>query len=71
MIHQLLTTEYLFWLVALAFYLFDSLKLVGKNQLLVIETLTGKFKPAFTFNTFEIHGQQVQLLNLFFHLQVS
>jgi hypothetical protein len=65
MIHQLLTTEYLFWLVALAFYLLDSIKLVGKSDLLITETLTGKFKPSFSFNTFEIKGQQVQLLNLF------
>lgn len=64
MIHQLLTTEYLFWLVALAFYLLDSIKLVGKSQLLISETLTGQFKPSFSFNTFEIKGQQVQLLNL-------
>lgn len=64
MIHQLLTTEYLFWLVALVFYLLDSIKLVGKSQLLITETLTGRFKPSFSFNTFEIKGQQVQLLNL-------
>lgn len=65
MIHQLLTTEYLFWLVALAFYLFDAVKLIGKDQILLVETLTGKFKPSFSFNTFEVKGQQVQLLNLF------
>lgn len=64
MIHQLLTTEYLFWLVALAFYLLDSIKLVGKSQVLINETVTGKFKPSFSFNTFEIKSQQVQLLNL-------
>ena len=64
MIHQLLTTEYLFWLVALAFYLLDSIKLVGKSQLLITESITGKFKPSFSFNTFEIKGQQVQVLNL-------
>jgi len=64
MLHQLLTTEYLFWLVALTFYLLDSIKLVGKSQLLITETITGKFKPSFSFNTFEIKGQQVQLLNL-------
>jgi len=63
--HQLLTTEYLFWLVALVFYLFDAIKLVSKEKILIIETLTGKFKPSFSFNTFEIKGQQVQLLNLF------
>jgi len=65
MLHQLLTTEYLFWLVALAFYLLDSIKLINKSQLLITETITGKFKPCFSFNTFEIKGQQVQLLNLF------
>lgn len=64
MIHQLLTTEYLFWLVALAFYLIDSIKLVRNDQLLIIETTTGKFKPSFSFNTFEIKSKQVQLLNL-------
>jgi len=64
MIHQLLTTEYLFWLVALAFYLLDSIKLVGKSQILITETITGKYKPSFSFNTFELKGQQVQLLNL-------
>jgi hypothetical protein len=64
-VHQLLTTEYLFWLVALAFYFLDSIKLVSKSQILIIETITGKFKPSFSFNTFEIKGQQVQLLNLF------
>ena len=63
MIDQLLTTEYLFWLVALAFYLLDSIKLLNKSQLLIIETITGKFKPSFSFNTFEIKGQQVHLLN--------
>jgi hypothetical protein len=64
MIHQLLTTEYLFWLVALAFYLLDCIKLVGKSEILITETFTGKFKPSFSFNTFEIKGKQVQLLNL-------
>lgn len=66
MIHQLQTTEYLFWLVALAFYLLDSIKLLDKSQLLIIETITGKFKPSFSLNTFEIQGRQVQLLNLLF-----
>lgn len=65
MIHQLLTTEYLFWLVVLAFYLLDNIKLVNKSQLLIAETFTGKYKPSFSFNTFEIKGQQVLLLNLF------
>jgi hypothetical protein len=64
MLHQLLTTEYLFWLVALAFYLIDSIKLVGNDQLLIIETATGNFKPSFSFNTFEVKRKQVQLLNL-------
>jgi len=64
MIYQLLTTEYLFWLVALAFYLLDSIKLVGKSELLITENFTGKFKPSFSFNTFELKGKQVQLLNL-------
>ena len=64
MLHQLLTTEYLFWLVAFAFYFFDNIKLVDQSQLLITETITGKFKPSFSFNTFEIKGQQVQLLNL-------
>jgi len=64
MLHQLLTTEYLFWLVALAFYLSDSIKLVGKSELLITETLSGRFKPSFSFNTFELKGKQVQLLNL-------
>jgi hypothetical protein len=65
MLHQLLTTEYLFWLVALAFYFLDSIKLINKSQLLITETITGRFKPSFSFNTFEIKGQQVQLLTLF------
>ena len=64
MIHQLLTTEYLFWLVAIFFYIFDNLKLVNNTQILITETITGKFKPSFSFNSFEIKGQQVHLLNL-------
>jgi hypothetical protein len=64
MLYELQTTEYLFWLVALGFYLLDNIKLVKKSQLLITETITGKFKPSFSFNTFEIKGQQVQLLNL-------
>jgi hypothetical protein len=65
MIHQLLTTEYLFWIVAVFFYFLDSIKLIGKFEILISETFTGKYKPSFSFNTFEIKGQQVQLLNFF------
>jgi len=64
MLHQLLSTEYLFWLVALIFYFSDNVKLVNKSQVLVTETIYGRYRPSFSFNTFEIKGQQVYLLNL-------
>lgn len=64
MIHQLLTTEYFFWLVVLSFYLLDSFKLLTKSQILVTETISGKFRPTFIFNPLEIEGKQVHGLNL-------
>jgi hypothetical protein len=64
MIDQLLASEYLFWLVAILFFVLGNIKLVPPGKLLLAETIGGNFKPQFVFNSFEIKGAQVQLLNL-------
>lgn len=63
MIDQLLASAYLFWLVAILFFVIGNIKLVPPGKLLLVETISGKYKPQFVFNSFEIQGAQVQLLN--------
>lgn len=64
MAYQLLTNEYFFWLVALIFYGLSNITLVSKFELLLVEKISNKFIPSFSFNNFEINGRQVCLLNL-------
>lgn len=77
MIHQLLTTEYLFWLVAFLFYVLENIKLTKANEVIITEALWGRLKPLISLNGFQFGGKEVNLLNpftpfaSFFRLQVN
>lgn len=77
MVNQLLTTEYLFWLVAFLFYGLENIKLSKTNEVIIIETLWGRLKPLISLNGYEFGGKEVNLLNpftpfaSFFRLQVD
>jgi hypothetical protein len=77
LIHQLLTTEYLFWLVAFLFYVLENVKLTKANEIIIVETLSLRLKPLISLNGFEFGGKEVNLLNpftpfaSFFRLQVD
>lgn len=65
MINQLLTTEYLFWLVAFLFYVLENLKLTKQDELILVETFRCRIRPIISHNGFEISGKEVNILNIF------
>jgi hypothetical protein len=61
------STELIFWIVIIAFYIFENIKLIDNSQIL-FEEWFGRFIPRYSVSTFEIQGKQVQLLNILFPL---
>ena len=65
MLHQLLTTDYLFWLVAFLFYLLENIKLTKQNELILQESAACRFNPLVSLNGFEIGVKEVHVLKIF------
>src|ERR1700693_4031352 len=66
MIHQLLPTEYLFWLVLLFFYIIDNIKLIPRNKLVLRQNIGSGYIPIITFSRYDLAGKEIVIPNLFF-----
>ena len=58
-----LPPEYVFWIVAIGFYVVDCVQLVPRDRLLFSENIRGRMTPVLSLNDFELRGCRVHLVN--------